>query len=220
MTHTYLTYKGEDSELYYNGFILNKGKSTKQPYKYRKDQLEVIVGLLTQAREEMPRPFVYEATLGLGDSKYIGGMYIPTAFDPKQLKTVLKADKYLYHWTIEHSKYMGLHAHVMIIFSRDRFNPDTHWVSLRPKFLKLKGVKSAMINKRHCGLGMYHNLNDDSDYVDAVKRFTYQAKIDQKNTDYVKGRSFGSSQVKKVFKDVSCKLDCAALLAEVDANKI
>lgn len=52
MTHTYLTYKGEGSEPYFNGFILSKGKSTNQPYKYREDQSEVTVDLLTLDREE------------------------------------------------------------------------------------------------------------------------------------------------------------------------
>lgn len=52
MTHNYLTYKEEDSKPYLNGFILSKGKSTNQPYKYRGDQSEVTVDLLTLDREE------------------------------------------------------------------------------------------------------------------------------------------------------------------------
>ncbi|AXI03273.1 YagK/YfjJ domain-containing protein [Aquirhabdus parva] len=183
----------------YLGFKLNKGNA-KENYKYDTNQLDNIIGLLTQARDTISRPCVYEATLILEPPFVMDEIIQPSNFDVKSLKTVLIADSYSYHWTIEHSKKDTYHIHIMIIFSRDEFNPFTHWRVLQRRLSQLDGVVSAAIKPRHNNLGKFHDLTDDAEYVDAIKRFTYQAKMNQKVNLSFKERSFGCSKLDQRYK--------------------
>jgi hypothetical protein len=154
----------------YNGFLLRHGKGN-EVYRYDTTQLRNIIGLLTQARETMSRPCVYEFTLIIEEPQVLDEIIQPSSFNSQSIKTVLPASHYLYHWTIEYSKEKCLHVHIMVIFDQKYFYPSVHWQSLQKQFSMLDGVKSASLKPRFNGLGKYHAIKDEAEYIDACESF-------------------------------------------------
>lgn len=118
------------------------------------------------------------------------------AFDPKNIRKALDPTHYWWCWTKEYSCYRGMHYHLMIIYCNGM--EQNVWHKVQKSLEPLNGVISAFVSsrqgftrKRWC-----HYLNDDGEHGidDAVSRYCYRAKMDQKQK--VTGRrTFGRNKL-------------------------
>ena len=115
-------------------------------------------------------------------------------FDVKDLKTIFPSKNYHYRWTREYKDQFntGEHYHVMVIANNTN---NTRCYGLRDEIEKLKGVKSCYFAARKDRIKnlYFHNLSFELD--DAVSRYCYYSKIDQKQN--IINRSFDGSRTLK-----------------------
>lgn len=186
----------ENNQRYYDGFkVVSSLKQNKKTFKYDLNtlHLERIIAVLNQAKHTMLQPHVAHFTIFINDS-----------FDCKtlapRLKRVFGSENMLFAYSIE--KKVKLHIHLMLILETKNFNPATVFYHVaHAAIMKLKNVEGCDLNPRWFRDGKKaakytHDLKKDYEFRDAVERYSYFAKVNDKNNIDAIYKKFATSQIK------------------------
>lgn len=169
---------------HYRGYALNS------KYSYDKMQLDKIIDSLEYYRniaiQENHKYVVFSFCIFTKKNEPV--------FDVKDLKTIFSSKHFFYRWTREYKDQYntGEHYHVMVIANNTN---NTRCFDLKDEIEKLKGVNRCFFAPRK-GQGknsFFHNLSFE--LGDALHRFCYYSKIDQKQN--IINRSFDGSRILK-----------------------
>lgn len=186
----------ENNQRYYDGFkVVSSLKPNTTTFKYdlNKLHLEKIVALLNQAKHEMLQPYAAHFTIFINDD-----------FDCKtlapRLKRLFGSENMLFAYSIERKN--KLHIHLMLILDCKIFNPLTvFYHPALPAILALNNVEGCDLNPRwdwkDKKTARYtHDLKKDYEFRDAVERYSYFAKDNDKNKVVAIYKKFATSQIK------------------------
>ncbi|CAA0222957.1 MULTISPECIES: hypothetical protein [Acinetobacter calcoaceticus/baumannii complex] len=163
-------------------------------YSYDKKQLDKIINALEYYKElailENHNYVVFSFTVYPNKK---------SKFNVADLKSIFPVDQYFYRWTREYKDLyqVGEHYHLMVIANNTN---NTRCFDLRNEIATLKGVKACYFapRKGHLENSFFHNLSYESE--DAVSRYCYYSKIDQKQN--ITTRSYDGSRNLKPLKPV------------------
>lgn len=179
---------------YFYGYRINSNLH----YKFNKDHLKTIIAVLKQSKQTMAVPMVAHYTI------YITSEFDVTTLMPR-IKRVLEGLPVAYAYSVELSK--KLHIHLMLALDTDGYDDiDELFIDrVIPAISNLKHVMNCgcEIIIRYNTDSYYHDLRDSAEFDDAIERYSYFAKTNQKKyvTKTFK-RAFNTSQItdKKYFK--------------------
>ncbi len=166
-------------------------------YNLNKDHLMTIIAVLKQSKQTMVVPMI---------AHYI--VYITSEFDVTTLmprvKRVLEGVPVAYAYSVELAQ--KLHIHLMLCLDADGHDDiDELFIDrVIPAISNLKHVMNCgcEIIIRHNTNSYYHDLRDSAEFEDAIERYSYFAKTNQKKyvTQTFK-RAFNTTQItdKKYF---------------------
>jgi hypothetical protein len=187
----------ENNQRFYDGFkIVSSLEYEKTTFRYEinKLYLEKIVAVLNQARFEMLQPKVAHFAI------YINPDFDMTTLIPK-LKRALKGEQLLFCYSVEMKN--KLHIHLMLCVDSKIHNPDkVFYHTVLPSIRSLKNVEGCTLNPRwkyktNKTAKYYHSLKVDYEFRDAIERFSYFAKTNDKlNIPSTIKKTFATSQIK------------------------
>lgn len=170
----------KDNQRYYDDLKINSTlHDDKKSFKYELNlsNLEGLIAVLNQARFEMRQPKAAHFTIFIDDDFDI------TTLMPR-IKRVINNEKCSYFYTIE--KANKLHVHLAVVLETEKFNPETvFYHKILPAIKKLKHVNGCDLNERwHYKKNetpkYYHSLKIPYEFRDAVERYSYFSKINDK----------------------------------------
>jgi hypothetical protein len=182
---------------HFDGYKINSTlKRNKKTFEHDLNplHLEKTIAVLNQAKHSMLQPMVGHLTIFINDS------FQCTTLIPR-LKRVLKDDSLLFAYSIE--KANKLHIHLMLVLDCRNQNPATvFYLKVLPVILALKNVEGCDLNgrwkhKQNGTAKYYHDLKLDHEFRDAVERYSYMAKTnDKKGIPATIKKTFATSQIK------------------------
>lgn len=144
---------------------------------------------------------VIEVTVAVNEPDYSEHQYddmnaAPIHFEPSEVRNVISRNNYWWCWTREQSKRRGEHYHFMFIYCGG--DDNKHGRYLQNKLASMAGVKSAYcsprIEKEPKQWAHKLSMRGEDGLDDAVTRYSYRAKVDQK--PYSRGkRTFEKCQL-------------------------
>lgn len=186
----------ENNQRYYNGFkVVSSLKRNKKKFKYGLNNLhlEKIIAVLNQAKHTMLQPQVAHIAIFINDS-----------FDCKtltqRLRRVFGSENMLFTYSVEMKN--KLHIHLMLVLDCKNLNPATvFYHSVLPVIKALKNVEGCVLNPRwhwkDKKTAKYtHDLKKDYEFRDAIERYSYFAKENDKNKVVTIYKKFATSQIK------------------------
>lgn len=121
-----------------------------------------------------------------------------------KIKRTLKGIPFEYYYSLEQGKEY-LHVHIMLALetSDPHINPSTvFYTKVRDTLKKIKGVEWCNLHERKHygavpkGMTYHHNLSQPDEFSDAIERYSYLAKTNDKaNLPSCYKRTFDSSRV-------------------------
>jgi|GEM_PF-1911771 len=186
----------EYQKRYYDGFkVVSSLKQNKKDFKYTLNErhLKKIIAVLNEGKHEFLQPRVAHFTVFIND-----------AFDFKtlsaRLKRVFGSENLLFAYSVE--KKVKFHIHLMLVLETKNLNPDTafYYLALRT-ILALKNVEGCDLNPRldwekNKPAKYFHDLKNADEFRDAVERFSYFAKENDKNKVVAIYKKFATSNLK------------------------
>jgi len=172
----------------YRGFKVN------DKYTYDKDQLNKIVDALEfyhelSVSDSSSNYMVFDITVNVEDhhvtSDDLDDVFFDASslrFNPSKIKeNVLIPDKFYFRWTREYKTDYGagLHYHFMVIANNIN---RSKVMEVHEQIEALNGVRSVFVSPRLGTNKLFHYLSQigDEGLDDAVLRYCYRAKLDQK----------------------------------------
>lgn len=175
-------------------------------YNLRPENLEKIIKVLEFSKENIRHPVAFTIILQVED-----------AFNVRQMTSLIKSRLQSYGYglaySFEHSDRAGLHVQLMVCMTtRGLKQPVTIAHGLRQKLQELPNVRSAQIIKRLSDKKDYfHRLHIDDEFKDAVYRYSYISKNNDKG-NVLRSKKFGTSKAK----GTSVKNQLSSLLVPIN----
>ena len=184
----------------YLGYKINNQINPKTGIKYNisRKSMQSIIHTLKRCRNEMNRPTILRFTLSLDNND---------KFDLSKFTRKLREYKYSYGliYSFEYAKKQkGLHLELGIVIDQSDISPDMFRRYLIKVVANLDGIEYEIVdNYTKIGLnhhkpmneaikGSGHNLNNDDQFVDAVYRYSYLAKQNDKEL-VNRSKTFGTA---------------------------
>lgn len=169
----------------FDGFVLN------EKYKYDKKQLELMIGFLNQCRQTMSDARVFFMCASLVDEKNWARQWN----DMLRLKSFSDVRV---RWTKEYSSTKGFHLQFVVAFDARKHNPNTSDYFRKSVSRSVPALDKAQVFARTVTIDdgnnkRLHTHRLKTEFNDAVYRYCYNAKLDQKTG--VTGKSFGGCKV-------------------------
>lgn len=150
-----------------------------------KQQLKSIYQTLTYSRDKINRPFAIKIILGLIDSTTISISKLARA-----IKTKFKDTGYAMAYSFEYAEEKKDHLEIMFIFNREVYQPKSAFNLFYLAVHKLDGINSYINKNGHMTYSIQcfdtwddkigHNLKNEEEFKDAMTRYSYICKQDDK----------------------------------------
>ena len=184
----------------YLGYTVNNKINPKTGIKYdlSRKSMQSILHTLNRCRNEMNRPTILRFTLALDNDD---------TFDLAKFTRKLREYKYSYGliYSFEYAKKQkGLHLELGIIIDQSNISPDMFRRYLIKVVANLDGIEYEIVDDyTKIGLnhhkpmnesikGAGHNLKDENEFADAVYRYSYLAKQNDKEL-VNRAKTFGTA---------------------------
>ena len=170
-------------------------------YNLRTQNLREIIKVLEFSRDNIKEAVAFKIVIQIEES-----------FDIKRMSKLIKSKLQSYGfglaYSVEHAARAGLHVHLMIcISSRGRKSPISVLHTIRESLGNLEGVISAKAFAKRTeedtsNKDYFHRLHKENEFSDAVMRYSYIAKNEDK-ADVQRAKKFGTSKAKGTSKKVN-----------------
>ena len=169
-------------------------------YNLRTENLREIIKVLEFSRDNIKEAVAFNIVIQIEESFDIKTM-------SKLIKSKLQSYGFGLAYSVEHAARAGLHVHLMIcITSRGRKSPVSVLHTIRQALGNLEGVISAQAFARRTedtsNKDYFHRLHKENEFSDAVMRYSYIAKNEDK-ADVQRAKKFGTSKAKGTSRKVN-----------------
>lgn len=182
------TYRSNSTlHRYFYGYLINSNPQ----YSFDHNYLERIIAVLNQSKAEIVKPLVSHLCI------YVTGQVDPSGIIAR-LKRVLSAKGIAFNFSYSIEKAFKLHIHLMLVMeAKDLGDPDNLLINIiKPAIESRPCVMSCVLNKRQNKNSYFHDLSKTAEFYDAVQRYSYHAKTN--NKDFVPAhfkKTFSSSHI-------------------------
>lgn len=172
---------------YYFHYLINSNTQ----YSFNQKYLERIIAVLNQSKAEMVKPLVSHLCI------YVTGQVDPSGIIAR-LKRVLSTKGIAFNFAYSIEKAFKLHIHLMLVMEcKDLGDADNLLINIiKPAIQSRPCVMDCVLNKRQNKDSYFHDLSKTAEFYDAVQRYSYYAKTNDK--DYVPAhfkKTFSSSHI-------------------------
>lgn len=150
-----------------------------------KEQLKLIYQTLTYSRDNIERPYAIKIIIGLIDSTTISISKLT-----RSIKLKFKETGYAMAYSFEYAEKKKDHLEIMFIFNRKFYQPKSAYNLFYLAVHKLDGINSYVNEKGHMTYSIQcfdtwdnktgHNLKNEEEFKDAMTRYSYICKQDDK----------------------------------------